>query len=87
MLELWKTFGDGKAMTTQLELSRILQKYGYRLVHVTRFKNVDRVKVEAKFGFLTVNYRKHLEAYILPEVCEGLLTSEQFLKEFGKAKQ
>lgn len=70
--------------TTDLE--RVLEKYGYRLVKITRFKNCDRVKVETEYGFLTVNYRKHLEDYTLKEACDGLLTEQQFIKEFGSQK-
>lgn len=69
-------------MTDALELEPILKKHGYRLVKVTRFKNCDRVKVEATYGFLTVNYRKHLEDYSLKEACDGVLTQQQFIKEF-----
>ena len=75
-----------KGMTSISELKPVLEKYGYKLVKLTRFKKTDRLKIEAKFGFLTVNYRKHIEDYTLKEVCDGLLTEGQFMKEFGVSK-
>jgi len=64
-------------------LKKILEKHGYKLVKITRFRRTDRVKVECSYGFLTVNYRRHLEDFTVRELCDGLLTREQQVKEFG----
>lgn len=72
-----------KKSRQEIQLKKLLEKYGYKLVRITRFKNCDRVRLEAVYGFITVNYRKHVEDYTVKELCDGLLDRDSFIKEFG----
>jgi hypothetical protein len=68
------------------ELSEMLEKVGYKLVKVVRFKTYDRIKVELpkhrKLRFLIFNLRRHLEE--TPKVALlGAILGEDWNKIIG----
>ena len=65
------------------DLRETVEKYGYKLVKVTRFKTHDRIKVETPDGELhiTVNLRKHLEDTSRESILRCILTRDELIKE------
>ncbi|MEM4977197.1 MAG: hypothetical protein QXT64_07735 [Desulfurococcaceae archaeon] len=66
------------------ELKSVLEKYGYRLLDYTRFKNSDRLKIMTSENIvLTLSLKKHLEEVPTRSLLSWILTKEELQREFG----
>ena len=69
----------------EIELKEILEKYGYTLKKIIRFKKHDRIKFETPRGVtVTLNLRMHLEEIPKYALLKWILTDEELAKEMKK---
>jgi len=63
------------------ELKTIIEKYGYKLEKVIRFKRHDRIRVTTNELIITINLRKHLDETPCDSLLKCILSNEELEKE------